>query len=115
MPLIKREVEPILVSRVDIGRDIRNELECVTNYTLASIIRQLSNLGKHAEDIFGELYREAMGLSGRANTLQDRIDKLSEKVTKLDATRDQGGYRAGVKNTRELRVISSLSQWNTKK
>ncbi|XP_072178449.1 uncharacterized protein [Diadema setosum] len=89
MPLIKREVEPVLVSRVDIGREISNELECVTNFTLASIIRQLSNLGKHAEDIFGELYREAMGLSHRANTLQDRIDKLSDKVTKLDATRDQ--------------------------
>lgn len=89
MPLIKREVEPVLVSRVDIGSEIQNELECVTNYTLASIIRQLSNLGKHAEDIFGELYREAMFLSGRANTLQDRIDKLSDKVTKLDATRDQ--------------------------
>lgn len=89
MPLIKREVEPVLVSRVDIGPTIQNELECVTNYTLASIIRQLSNLGKHAEDIFGELYREAMGLTSRANVLQDRIDKLSDKVTKLDATRDQ--------------------------
>ena len=94
MPLIKREVEPVLVSRVDIGSEIQNELECVTNYTLASIIRQLSNLGKHAEDIFGELYREAMFLSGRANTLQDRIDKLSDKVTKLDATRDQGEFVA---------------------
>ncbi|XP_071956096.1 actin-binding protein WASF3-like isoform X2 [Antedon mediterranea] len=88
MPLIKRHVEPVHLSRGTIDKGIRNELECVTNSTLAGVIRQLSNLSKHAEDIFGDLYQEANSVFVRANVLQDRIDKLSVKVTKLDATQD---------------------------
>ncbi|XP_072035901.1 uncharacterized protein [Amphiura filiformis] len=90
MPLVKREIEPVYLSRGLITpQGVSNELECVTNCTLSAIIRQLSNLGKHAEDIFGELYNEANLLYKRSNMLQDRIDRLSVKVTQLDATRDQ--------------------------
>ncbi|XP_033118546.1 wiskott-Aldrich syndrome protein family member 3-like isoform X2 [Anneissia japonica] len=88
MPLIKRHVEPVHLSRTVISRGIKNELECVTNNTLSGVIRQLSNLSKHAEDIFGDLYQEANSVFIRANILQDRIDKLTVKVTKLDATQD---------------------------
>lgn len=62
-----------------------NELECVTNGTLASIIRQLSSLSKHAEDVFGELYHDACNLVQRTMSLQGRIDRLSVKVTQLDS------------------------------
>ncbi|KYO27428.1 wiskott-Aldrich syndrome protein family member 3 isoform A [Alligator mississippiensis] len=55
-------------------------------YTLAAIIRQLSSLSKHAEDIFGELFNEANNFYIRANSLQDRIDRLAVKVTQLDST-----------------------------
>lgn len=41
MPLIKREVEPTELSRGSIAPGIRNELECVTNNTLANVIRQV--------------------------------------------------------------------------
>uniref|UniRef100_A0A8C6YK99 Wiskott-Aldrich syndrome protein family member n=1 Tax=Naja naja TaxID=35670 RepID=A0A8C6YK99_NAJNA len=41
---------------------------------------------KHAEDIFGELFNEANNFYIRANSLQDRIDRLSVKVTQLDST-----------------------------
>lgn len=89
MPLPKRLIEPNYVARSGYSReDISEttELETVTNTTLTNIIRQLSSLSKHSEDLFGELAREAVNLSERANSLQARIDRLSIKVTQLDST-----------------------------
>lgn len=89
MPLPKRLIEPIHVARSGYSReDISEttELETVTNTTLTNIIRQLSSLSKHSEDLFGELAREAVHLSDRANSLQARIDRLAIKVTQLDST-----------------------------
>lgn len=50
--------------------------------------------GKHAEDIFGELFNEANTFYLRANSLQDRIDRLAVKVTQLDSTVEEGWYSA---------------------
>lgn len=50
-----------------------------------------SSPGKHAEDIFGELFNEANTFYLRANSLQDRIDRLAVKVTQLDSTVEEGG------------------------
>ncbi|XP_053312379.1 actin-binding protein WASF3 [Spea bombifrons] len=86
MPLVKRNIEPRHLCRGSIPNGITSELECVTNSTLAAIIRQLSSLSKHAEDIFGELFNEANHFYIRANSLQDRIDRLAVKVTQLDST-----------------------------
>ncbi|KAM8975144.1 actin-binding protein WASF3 isoform 2-T2 [Pelodytes ibericus] len=86
MPLVKRNIEPRHLCRGTLPDGITSELECVTNSTLASIIRQLSSLSKHAEDIFGELFNEANNFYIRANSLQDRIDRLAVKVTQLDST-----------------------------
>lgn len=62
--------------------------------------RQLSSLSRHAEDLFGELAREAGGLAGRAQLLQARLDRLSTKVTNLDANVEDGElpYRLIEKN-----------------
>ncbi|XP_051018844.1 actin-binding protein WASF3 isoform X1 [Acomys russatus] len=86
MPLVKRNIEPRHLCRGALPEGITSELECVTNSTLAAIIRQLSSLSKHAEDIFGELFNEANKFYIRANSLQDRIDRLAVKVTQLDST-----------------------------
>ncbi|XP_060090746.1 actin-binding protein WASF3 isoform X2 [Heteronotia binoei] len=86
MPLVKRNIEPRHLCRGALPDGITSELECVTNSTLAAIIRQLSSLSKHAEDIFGELFNEANNFYIRANSLQDRIDRLAIKVTQLDST-----------------------------
>ncbi|XP_048388324.1 actin-binding protein WASF3-like isoform X2 [Stegostoma tigrinum] len=86
MPLVKRNIEPRHLCHGALPDGISNELECVTNNTLAAIIRQLSSLSKHAEDIFGELFNEANNFHIRANSLQDRIDRLAVKVTQLDST-----------------------------
>ncbi|XP_004715461.1 wiskott-Aldrich syndrome protein family member 3 isoform X1 [Echinops telfairi] len=86
MPLVKRSIEPRHLCRGALPEGVPSELECVTNSTLAAIIRQLSSLSKHAEDIFGELFSEANSFYVRANSLQDRIDRLAVKVTQLDST-----------------------------
>lgn len=89
MPLPKRIIEPVFVARSAYPREDINEpteLETVTNTTLTNIIRQLSSLSKHSEDLFGELAREAGQLSERSNSLQARIDRLAIKVTQLDST-----------------------------
>nr|XP_054767906.1 actin-binding protein WASF2-like [Lytechinus pictus] len=93
MPLIKREVAPVLVSQVNIGKEVKDELECVSNFTLASIIRQLGNLGKHAEDIFADLLSEATSLTLRARSVQDRLDKLNTTFEKLDSKTDSVSVR----------------------
>ncbi|CAB1340995.1 unnamed protein product [Coregonus sp. 'balchen'] len=86
MPLVKRNIDPRHLCRGELPEGIGSELECVMNNTLSSIIRQLSSLSKHAEDIFGELFNEANTFYLRANSLQDRIDRLAVKVTQLDST-----------------------------
>ncbi|KAK7165440.1 hypothetical protein R3I94_003714 [Phoxinus phoxinus] len=86
MPLVKRNIEPRHLCRGALPETISNELECVTNNTLSAIIRQLSSLSKHAEDVFGELFNEANTFYLRANSLQDRVDRLAIKVTELDSS-----------------------------
>lgn len=88
MPLPKRVIEPVHVTRGTLPEDfpLPSELEAVTNGTLANTVRQLSSLSKHAEDLFGELARDAQQLYDRTNSLQARIDRLAVKVTQLDST-----------------------------
>ena len=46
MPLVKRNIEPRHLYRGALPEGVTSELECVTNSTLAAIIRQLSSLSK---------------------------------------------------------------------
>ncbi|XP_076844239.1 actin-binding protein WASF1 isoform X2 [Brachyhypopomus gauderio] len=89
MPLVKRTIEPRHLCHTALPRGIKNELECVTNISLASVIRQLSSLSKYAEDVFGELFTEAHTFSFRVNSLQERVDRLSVSVTQLDPKEEE--------------------------
>lgn len=53
----------------------------------------LCGAGKHAENVFGELFNEANTFYGRTNSLQDRIDRLAIKVTQLDSSVEEGEFR----------------------
>jgi hypothetical protein len=90
MPFNKRTVEPICLSQVQVPKDIPNELECVANHTLANVIRQLSSLSAHAQDVFDELVNDAGHILQRAESLHGRIERLKFKVTQLDANVDEG-------------------------
>ncbi|XP_066532728.1 actin-binding protein WASF1 isoform X2 [Hoplias malabaricus] len=89
MPLVKRSIEPRHLCHTALPRGIKNELECVTNISLANVIRQLSSLSKYAEDLFGELFNEAHSFSFRVNSLQERVDRLSISVTQLDPKEEE--------------------------
>ncbi|CAL9694120.1 unnamed protein product [Knipowitschia caucasica] len=86
MPLVKRSIEPRHLCRGAVPDGVTSELECVTNSTLAAIIKQLGSLSRHAEDIFGELFNEANSFYLRMSGLQERVDQLAVKVTQLDST-----------------------------
>ncbi|KAI5608494.1 wiskott-Aldrich syndrome protein family member 1, partial [Silurus asotus] len=89
MPLVKRSIEPRHLCHTVLPCNIKNELECVTNISLANVIRQLSSLSKYAEDLFGELFNEAHAFSFRVNSLQERVDRLSISVTQLDPKEEE--------------------------
>lgn len=68
--------------------NVANELECVTNGTLSNIIRQLSSLSRHAEDLFGSILQDTTKLVQRSVSLKERLDVLTQKVEVLS---DAGG------------------------
>uniref|UniRef100_A0A3Q1FJB3 WASP family member 2 n=1 Tax=Acanthochromis polyacanthus TaxID=80966 RepID=A0A3Q1FJB3_9TELE len=94
MPLVTRNIEPRHVCRQTIPSSIRSELECVTNISLANIIRQLGSLSKYAEDVFGELFVQAGEFAVRVHTLGERVDRLQVKVTQLDPKEEEVSLQA---------------------
>ncbi|CAL9691399.1 unnamed protein product [Knipowitschia caucasica] len=107
MPLVTRNIEPRHLCRQTIPSNIRSELECVTNISLANIIRQLGSLSKYAEDVFGELFVQAGAFAIRVNTLGERVDRLQVKVTQLDPKEEEVSLQ-GITSRKAFR--SSLTQ-----
>lgn len=64
--------------------NIVNELECVTNGTLANLVRQLSSLSRQAEELLTGVFEDASKILNRTVGLQQRIDSLAVKVETLD-------------------------------
>lgn len=92
MPVVKRLVEPVHCSRAAIPKGVRNELEAVSVNTLSSVILQLSSLAKHAESIFSELFTEANSIHQRSVSVQQRLEQLAVKVTKLDSAGEESKF-----------------------
>ncbi|NWV36323.1 WASF2 protein, partial [Grantiella picta] len=88
MPLVTRNIEPRHLCRQTLP-SVPSELECVTNITLANVIRQLGSLSKSAEDIFGELFTQANTFASRVSVLVERVDRLQVKVTQLDPKEEE--------------------------
>lgn len=88
MPLVTRNIEPRHLCRQTLPR-VPSDLECVTNITLANVIRQLGSLSKYAEDIFGELFIQANTFASRVSSLAERVDRLQVKVTQLDPKEEE--------------------------
>ena len=84
MPFTKHIIEPINISQCPLPAGEPNELECLSNLTLANVIRQLSSLGQHAGRIFDELKSDASKLSTRTQQMHQRIENLKSKCSLLD-------------------------------
>ena len=101
MPLVKRAVEPVFVSRTTLNEKIRNELEGVVVNSLSGLIKQLSSISKHAENLFGDLVNEANGVFLRTATLNERVLGLKEKITQMDSGSKEEGEEGGRERGRE--------------
>ncbi|XP_067946170.1 actin-binding protein WASF2-like [Watersipora subatra] len=87
MPMLKRPIEPSAITRSKEGSipsSIVHELEYVANVTQANLIRQLSSLSQHAEDMFRELFEEATVIYKRTCNLTNKVDTLRESVQQFD-------------------------------
>ena len=91
MPLVKRAVEPVFISRTVLDKQVKNELEGVVINSLAGVIKQLSSISKHAENLFGELFNEANSMYQRTANLSERVQRLQEKATTLDSNVKEEG------------------------
>ncbi|KAE8602212.1 hypothetical protein XENTR_v10013914 [Xenopus tropicalis] len=96
MPFHLRLVQPIYVCRLGDpdaqaprGGNylIFNSLEDVSSYSLRQIVRQLSDLCRHAENIFSSIHFEASSLGDRTTRLKHRISFLQHNISHLDHKR----------------------------
>ena len=102
MPIVKRSIQPIYVSRNKLPKGTSQELECTSTLTLAGVILQLSSLSKHAENLFGELFNEASDLGKRFGTLKDRVEKLNSRLETMnpEAEEEVGARESSAKKFR---------------
>lgn len=91
MPLVKRLIKPVYIGRTMLHKQVKNELEGVTINSLAGVIKQLSSISKHAEDLFGDLVNEAGSIYQRSTALGQRVQTLYEKTTQLDSAVQEDG------------------------
>jgi len=91
MPLVKRAVEPVYIARTTLDKQVKNELEGVVVNSLAGVIKQLSSISKHAENLFGELFNEANAMYQRSAALNVRVQNLFDKAALLDASAKEDG------------------------
>uniref|UniRef100_A0A8C1JIW4 NHS-like 1a n=1 Tax=Cyprinus carpio TaxID=7962 RepID=A0A8C1JIW4_CYPCA len=92
MPFHKRIVEPRSLGRINRERledngDVFPSQDAVNCQTLINILRQLSDLSRHASSMFAEIQTESALLVSKASVLQHRLDSLQDTVRHLDHKR----------------------------
>lgn len=107
MPFHQRNIEPRRVSRLSAKKDgwkpreeagkrklrkpvLFSSLDEVGCHTLTNVIHQLSDLSRHASDIFlgiemeaGMVFRRSCRIEERLQILQDEVHKLDPKKVKI--------------------------------
>uniref|UniRef100_A0A671MZ43 NHS-like protein 1 n=1 Tax=Sinocyclocheilus anshuiensis TaxID=1608454 RepID=A0A671MZ43_9TELE len=88
MPFHKRIVEPRSLGRInrerlEVNGDVFASLDAVNCQTLINILRQLSDLSRHASNMFAEIQTESALLINKASALQHRLDSLQDSVRHL--------------------------------
>ncbi|KAM4772148.1 NHS-like protein 1 [Rhinophrynus dorsalis] len=93
MPFHMRTVQPIHVGRLGATdgqapssshAQVFDSLEDVSSHSLLQIIHQLSDLSRHAGDIFTNIHRQAIALGDRSACLQQRLSSLQHTIAHLD-------------------------------
>lgn len=85
MPFVKRTIEPIRIGlNGGAVTECRNELQQVTAISLVDVMRQLSSLSMHVQDMFGELHREAALIMERTLRLNEKVEYLRSEISQLN-------------------------------
>lgn len=92
MPFHKRIVEPRSLGRInrerlEVNGDVFASLDAVNCHTLINILRQLSDLSRHASSMFAEIQTESALVISKASALQHRLDSLQDTVRHLNHKR----------------------------
>ncbi|XP_041418767.1 NHS-like protein 1 isoform X1 [Xenopus laevis] len=96
MPFHLRLVQPVYVCRLaspyaqapsDGISLVCNSLEDINSLSLLRIVRQLSDISRHAEDILSNIHFQASALGDRSTRLQNRISFLQHMISHLDHRR----------------------------
>ncbi|ELT89009.1 hypothetical protein CAPTEDRAFT_95562 [Capitella teleta] len=85
MPLVHRQIEPVRINRTHVDTKDQFDLNIVSNNALTSLMKQMSSLVQHAEDMFNGLSEECRTVLYRAERLQSKVTVLTSNVGKLDA------------------------------
>ena len=88
--MYKRMITPVEVSRNAVDKGVRNELECVSNNTLANLLLQLSSLSKMSEDLFTEVHLETCRVFYRTCQIIKRVEALKYKIIQLNPIAEEG-------------------------
>ena len=63
----------------------------VSNMTMGLLVRQMSDLLKQAENMFGELEEEVKMVVVRSNMIQSRVSRLQDMVDNMDFMEEKIG------------------------
>uniref|UniRef100_A0A914Z311 Wiskott-Aldrich syndrome protein family member n=1 Tax=Panagrolaimus superbus TaxID=310955 RepID=A0A914Z311_9BILA len=81
MPLAARSVTPVDIAQGRLPPGVKGDvLECVANGTMANLMRQMSSLGLHAVQIFGDIHKEVSAQDQRIERIHDRLSRLQENL-----------------------------------
>ncbi|XP_060722357.1 NHS-like protein 1 isoform X4 [Tachysurus vachellii] len=89
MPFYERTVEPRRLCRLEVkdgghGTKLFGSLDDVSSRALALLLRQLSDVSRHASDIFRGVELQAALVSQRSARIQQRLDSLHTTVHQLN-------------------------------
>ncbi len=85
MPLVKRAVEPVHLSRQKVREENKFDLDVVSNNALVGVLLQLGSLVQHAEELFGELAQECQEVINRTQRVRNRVFAVADTVENLNA------------------------------
>ncbi len=85
MPLVKRAVQPVHLTRRKVGGDSQCDFDVVSNGTLVGVLLQLGSLVQHADELFGELTQECQEVIYRTQRVRNRVLAIAVKVENLNA------------------------------
>lgn len=93
MPVCKWQIEP---RNLICGDGTRNSSQYPADFTdisneiCSNLVRQLSSLSKHVQDLFRELNSQASDICLRSLRLNSKVDDLKERCNRLNPTIDKG-------------------------